>query len=138
MILLLLAVLIKLFSLNADWVERYYTYGIYPVISRILRVSLGWIPFSMGDLLYIAAFIFLVFKAWKLIRLLARRQVKEYLSWILFRKYLKLVLWIYIDDLPVSCSNGADRFLMAEVTGNYAGLLRLTGGENKFGGGQGI
>ena len=96
MILLLLAVLIKLFSLNADWVERYYTYGIYPVISRILRVSLGWIPFSMGDLLYIAAFIFLVFKAWKLIRLLARRQVKEYLSWILFRKYLKLVLWIYI------------------------------------------
>jgi hypothetical protein len=96
LILLLLAILIKLFSLNAAWVERYYTYGLYPMVSKIMRALLGWIPFSMGDLLYISAFIFLILKAWKLIRLLARRQVKEYLSWILFRKYLRLVLWIYI------------------------------------------
>jgi hypothetical protein len=93
---LALAILIRLFSLNEAWVERYYTYGIYPYISRGLRLLLGWIPFSFGDLAYIFAFIFLVVKAWKLIRLLARRQVKEYLSWILFRKYLKLVLLVYI------------------------------------------
>ncbi|MFL5810307.1 MAG: DUF3810 domain-containing protein [Flavisolibacter sp.] len=96
LILLLLAILIKVFSLNAGWVERYYTYGFYPFISKILRAVLGWIPFSVGDILYISAFIFFVAKAWKLIRLLAKRQVKEYLSWILFRKYLRLVLWIYI------------------------------------------
>ena len=96
LVLLALAVLIKVFSLNSAWVERYYTYGFYPVISRLSRLLLGWIPFSVGDLLYVAAFVFLVLKSWKLIRLLAKRQVKEYLSWILFRKYLKLVLWIYI------------------------------------------
>jgi hypothetical protein len=94
--LFFLAVLIKLLSLNAAFIERYYTYGIYPIISRVLRLLLGWIPFSVGDLVYIFAFIFLVLKAWKLIHLLAKRKVKEYLSWILFRKYLKLVLWIYI------------------------------------------
>jgi len=95
-ILFFIAVLIKLFSLNKAWVERYYTYGFYPPWSRFSRLLLGWIPFSIGDILYVAAFIFLVLKAWKLIRLLAKRQVKEYLSWILFRKYIRLVLWIYI------------------------------------------
>jgi hypothetical protein len=96
LVLVGLAIVIKLFSLDADRVERYYTYGFYPLFSRFMRALLGWIPFSIGDLLYIAAFIFLVLKAWKLIHLLARRMVKEYLSWILFRKYLRLVFWIYI------------------------------------------
>jgi len=94
--LVIVSVLIKIFSLNPAWVERYYTFGFYPVISEILRALLGWIPFSVGDIIYVVAFIFFVLKAWKLIRLLARRQVKEFLSWILFRKYIRLVLWIYI------------------------------------------
>lgn len=94
--LLALAVLIKLFSLSGQAVERYYTYGFYPVLARTFRFLLGWIPFSLGDLLYIAAFIWLVVKAWKFLRVLAKRQVKEYLSWILFRKFLKLVLGIYV------------------------------------------
>jgi hypothetical protein len=94
--LALLALGIKVFSLNDALVEQYYTYGFYPVFSRSLRFLFGWIPFSIGDIIYITAFIVLVLKAWKLISLLAKRQVKEYLSWILFRKYLKLVLWIYI------------------------------------------
>lgn len=95
-ILFLFAVLLKFFSLQPAWVERYYTFGLYPIISTSLRTLLGWIPFSMGDLLYAVAFVLLVWKAWKLIRLLARRALKEYLSWILIRKYLRVVLWIYI------------------------------------------
>jgi site-specific DNA recombinase len=35
------------------------------------------------------------------------------------------------------CADGADRYLTAEVTGDYAGLLRLVIGQNKSGGGQG-
>jgi hypothetical protein len=42
------------------------------------------------------------------------------------------------DRLLHPCSDGVQRFLTAEVNGNYAGLLRLAGVENKFGGGQGI
>jgi hypothetical protein len=94
--LLVLALLIKIFSLSPSRVERYYTYGFYLPFSKTLRYLFGWIPFSVGDLLYAGAFCWLVLKAWKLIRLLAKRQVKEFLSWILFRKYLRLVLWIYI------------------------------------------
>ena len=33
-------------------------------------------------------------------------------------------------------ADGATRYLMAEVSGDYAGLLRLTVGKNKSGGGQ--
>lgn len=95
-LLLLLALALKLFSMNEAAVEQYYTHGFYPHISSGLRLLLGWIPFSIGDLVYLSAFIFLVLKTWKLLRLLAKRQVKEYLSWILLRKYIKLVLWIYI------------------------------------------
>lgn len=94
--LAVVSLLIKFFSLNPAWVEKYYTFGFYPVISRILRTLLGWIPFSVGDLIYISAFIFFFLKAWKLTRLLAKRQVNEYLSWTIFRKYLKPVLWVYI------------------------------------------
>ncbi|OAI47147.1 hypothetical protein AYO43_04940 [Nitrospira sp. SCGC AG-212-E16] len=34
-------------------------------------------------------------------------------------------------------ADGAARYLIAEVSGDYAGLLRLVAGQNKFGGGQG-
>src|SRR3954464_9427295 len=94
--LLLLSILIKIFSLDPARVERYYTFGFYPVISGVLRTLLGWIPFSFGDLLYIAAFIFLMAKLWKLVRLLAAQALKDYLSWDLFKKYFRWVLWIYI------------------------------------------
>src|SRR5829696_7331187 len=92
LLLLAFAVFIKLFSLHQDWVEQYYTFGFYPVISKTLRTFLGWIPFSIGDLLYIAAFIWLVLKTWKVARLLKKRKAKDYLSWMLLRKYLKLGL----------------------------------------------
>ena len=96
LVFLLLAVLIKLFSLNEAWVEQYYTLGFYPFISRTLRILFGWMPISIGDLVYIAAFIWLVFKTWKLFKLLKKQEAREYFSWILFRKYLKLILLVYI------------------------------------------
>jgi hypothetical protein len=96
LILLFIAIVIKLFSLNERFVEQYYTYGFYPLMSRLLRTLLGWIPISFGDIFYLAAFIWLIWKAWKFIHLLAKKELKEYLSRVLFRKYIRLVLWIYI------------------------------------------
>src|SRR5215213_659463 len=94
--LLALTIFIKILSLNEAWVERYYTYGFYPYISRTLRFLFGWLPFSVGDLLYLGAVIYLIYKAIKFIRVLANRQVKKYLTWVLIKKFLHLVLWIYL------------------------------------------
>ena len=51
-LLIVLTILIKWVSWYPDWVEKNYTYGIYPVISKIQRFLFGWIPFSIGDLFY--------------------------------------------------------------------------------------
>lgn len=34
------------------FVEKYYSSGIYPTISKMLRYTFGWIPFSAGDIIY--------------------------------------------------------------------------------------
>ncbi|AVR45927.1 DUF3810 domain-containing protein [Christiangramia fulva] len=59
---------IKLISGHPLLVEDYYSNGLYPVISKVMRFSLGFIPFSLGDFLY-AAFVILIIR-WliKLIR----------------------------------------------------------------------
>jgi len=45
-------ILVKLIGSQPEWVEHYYSEGIYPYIAQFLRFLFGWIPFSMGDLFY--------------------------------------------------------------------------------------
>jgi hypothetical protein len=33
------------------FIELYYSNGVYPIISRFLRLLFGWVPFSVGDLM---------------------------------------------------------------------------------------
>ena len=51
-------ILIRLLSNYPEFVEHYYSNGIYPFISKIFRYVLGWIPFSFGDLIYAFAIIY--------------------------------------------------------------------------------
>jgi hypothetical protein len=95
-LLILFAVILRLFALNEGWVEQYYTNGLYPLFAGVLRSVLGWIPFSIGDILYLVAFGWVAKKTWKLVRLLKQKKANAYLSWMLLRKYLKLSLLIYI------------------------------------------
>lgn len=47
---------------NPAFIERYYSTGIYPYISSFFRILLGWVPFSVGDvLLGIGLLVFLRF-----------------------------------------------------------------------------
>jgi hypothetical protein len=62
-ILILLALCIKIFAVFPELVERYYAHGIYQYISTAQRAVLGWIPFSMGDILYFICGLYLVRKA---------------------------------------------------------------------------
>lgn len=50
------------FSADHLRVERIYTYGLYPVVSRFLRLLFGWIPFSFGDIVYGILILFLLFR----------------------------------------------------------------------------
>jgi len=49
--------LIVLISGDRTWVESAYSRGLYPLVSSSLRGLLGWLPFSVGDLLYTLFFL---------------------------------------------------------------------------------
>lgn len=42
---------VQFLSKKPEFVENYYSNGIYPFLSTFLRTLLGWIPFSVGDFL---------------------------------------------------------------------------------------
>ena len=95
-ILLVLAAIVKIVSLFPTVVEKYYAQGIYPYFSRFQRLLFGWVPFSIGDLLYIFAFGWLVYLVVRLIRRLVRRQAGK--AWLLgaLRRIVFAILVIYV------------------------------------------
>ncbi|MFY9243982.1 MAG: DUF3810 domain-containing protein [Polaribacter sp.] len=44
-------ILIQIAAKNTTFIEEYYSNGLYPYISSFLRILIGWIPFSVGDIL---------------------------------------------------------------------------------------
>lgn len=70
----IIAVAIKIFSLSSAAVENYYSTGVYPFISAVQRIVLGWIPFSVGDFFYLFAGIYLLYNAIRFIQKLVRRR----------------------------------------------------------------
>lgn len=96
LLLLAGAVIIKLWALNEAAVETYYTYGVYPAVSGTLRLLWGWVPFSVGDLLYAAAALYLFAKTYKYLRLVRKGASKRALGTRVLHKFLRLALLIYV------------------------------------------
>lgn len=64
-------ILVKWVGSYPDFVEKYYSEGFYPVLSKLLRILFGWIPFSIGDVFYTLLFILAVrylYRNWKSIK----------------------------------------------------------------------
>ena len=53
-------VLLQVLRFFPEFVERFYSNGFYPIISKFFRTILGWIPFSVGDLIYFLVGFFLL------------------------------------------------------------------------------
>src|SRR5690606_2307312 len=43
---------LRLLTYFPETVERYYSLGLYPLLSKIFRHVVGWIPSSVGDVFY--------------------------------------------------------------------------------------
>lgn len=52
--------IVKLLSNFPEFIETYYSNGLYQFTSKILRFVFGWIPFSIGDILYTIAGIYIL------------------------------------------------------------------------------
>ncbi|MBX3255095.1 MAG: DUF3810 domain-containing protein [Chitinophagaceae bacterium] len=76
-ILSLAAAGIHLYAANAQNVETWYAGKLYPGIASFFRTALGTVPFSVGDLLYATAFLFLVWKIMRLIFLWRKKRISR-------------------------------------------------------------
>jgi hypothetical protein len=61
-IYLALSLLLLGFSYFPAMVEQYYSAGLYPVLLSLRFWLTAWVPFSIGDLLYIIVCIYLIYK----------------------------------------------------------------------------
>lgn len=71
--------LVLIFSLKnqTEFIERYYSSGLYTVIRKGFQFLFNYIPFSVGDVLYGIIIILLIIGFFQLIRLLIRRQYRN-------------------------------------------------------------
>ncbi len=72
--LVLCCLLIHIYSNDRERVETGYSTHFFPGISRFLRTFFGWLPFSLGDILYAAALIFLLVNIFHFLRFIFRKK----------------------------------------------------------------
>lgn len=78
-LLILQIVLLSILKYFPQLVESYYSKGLYVYISKAMRYSFGWIPFSAGDIFYTAASIYFI--RWFIIN--RKRIINDTLIWFL-------------------------------------------------------
>src|SRR5690554_4001102 len=73
-------ILLQILKNFPEFVEKYYSLGFYPILSKVSRYLFGWVPFSVGDVFYL------------LIGLMAIRWVYKNLRRLRFEPQ-----WFFID-----------------------------------------
>ena len=63
--LILQIIVVKTIGLFPDFVETWYSKGFYPKLAHTFRTVWGWLPFSLGDVLYFILILFLIQWIWK-------------------------------------------------------------------------
>ena len=94
--LVLAVILLFWFSAHPLWVERIYSTGIYPYLSLAQRKLTGWVPFSVGDVLYVLAGIWLVAGLVRTLRHIFRRDRDPLLWGTALRKFVEGILVLVI------------------------------------------
>lgn len=72
-------ILLKIIARFPDVVEQLYSNGLYVYISKLMRYAFGWVPFSVGDVLYTLATVYIL--RWLFVN--RKRVIKDTKAWIL-------------------------------------------------------
>jgi hypothetical protein len=91
-LVIILTILIKWVSWYPGWVERNYTYGVYPLISKVQRFLFGWLPFSIGDVFYGFVALLLLWRTFRFFKIIFQKKfTRKY-----FIKSLQQVIFIFL------------------------------------------
>ncbi|MES2809010.1 MAG: DUF3810 domain-containing protein [Bacteroidota bacterium] len=75
--------LLGIFQEHPAAIEKYYSQGFYVWVCRVLHPVLNIIPFSVGDVIYIAVVAYLIYVFFRLIYLLFKKQFSQSLNLLL-------------------------------------------------------
>lgn len=92
--LTLVIITIKIFSANSQWVESLYSTKAYIVFSSFLRIIFGWMPFSIGDILYLLAIGWFIWKLWRFSAKLFRRRLNR--KWFINTGYKLMIIGLFV------------------------------------------
>jgi hypothetical protein len=95
-LLVILTIAIKWASWYPEWVEKNYSQGAYPFIARVQRLLFGWIPFSVGDIIYGFLWLVVIYKTIRLIRDLFRRKVNRTYLLTGLQQIFFFILFVYV------------------------------------------
>ncbi len=94
--LILLTVITIIINQFPAFIESFYSVGIYPYIARTMRFLLGWLPFSIGDLMYGIIAIWLLVKIIGFFIRLRRGQLSNGRWKTILRKIAIIAMVVYI------------------------------------------
>jgi hypothetical protein len=94
-VLAVATMLIQVLAARPHLVEKKYTYGLYPFISKTVRLLFGWLPLSIGDLLYAAAVLKLLFVIWRAVKIGRGIFLKSHVGAAVYQVACVL-LWVYV------------------------------------------
>ena len=72
-------ILVKSLAFFPEFVEQYYSKGLYQLTSKLFRYTLGWLPFSFGDFVYAFGIIYII--RWLYIN--RNRVIKDPKNWLI-------------------------------------------------------
>ena len=82
--------LVKFLGRYPQFIEDYYSNGLYPIISAAERYVFGWLPFSFGDLVYAGSIIIII----RWVKINRKRFFKDTKRW--FADVFSVVTVIYL------------------------------------------
>ncbi len=96
LLLVVQILLLNILSLFPEFIERWYSNGLYPKLSFAERTLLGWIPFSVGDVVYTVLILLALRWLWKIRkswRAAWKDNILKILSFISVLYFLFNLLW---------------------------------------------
>jgi len=79
-----------------DWIEQQYSTGFYPKLAATLRTTLGFLPFSLGDILYSGALFYICLELYLFLRRLLNRRMTWKERIVPLQKAVIAVLFLYV------------------------------------------
>ena len=121
--------LVQLLAWNPEFVELYYSKGLYPLLSRLYRFLLGWIPFSIGDILYFILGVWLLyflFRNWR--SLWSRRRLRDFILVLSVAYFTFHLMWgLNYYRLPIAeAFELEDSFELDELIGVSGELVEAS------------